>query len=233
MKILVTRPKDDAEETAAWLSSLGHDALVAPLLEIRFRGGPEISLDHVQAILVTSANGVRALAQRTARRDIPVFCVGGQTTEAARAAGFQTAKSADGDAVALADAVKDWARPEKGALFHARGAQAKAGLAEALNDAGFTVRSEIVYEAAALPRLPRAAADALNAGTLGGALFFSPRSARIFADAVKASGCEAACAGLTAFCISPAVADALAPLAFADIRVAARQSREGIAALLE
>ena len=36
MRVLVTRPDDDAEETAAKLIALGHEPIVAPLLEIKF-----------------------------------------------------------------------------------------------------------------------------------------------------------------------------------------------------
>jgi uroporphyrinogen-III synthase len=88
MRILVTRPREDGEQIAAKLAALGHTALLAPLLEPRFHDGPEPALNDVQAILATSANGIRALIRRTARRDIPIFAVGPQTTEEARAAGF-------------------------------------------------------------------------------------------------------------------------------------------------
>src|SRR5277367_2328472 len=115
MRVLVTRPKDDAEETAAKLRARGHAVLVAPLIEIRFADGPEISLDGIQAVLATSSNGVQALARRTDRRDVPLFAVGTQTAHAARSAGFSTVKSADGDAHALAAATANWAKPNAGA----------------------------------------------------------------------------------------------------------------------
>ena len=51
MRILVTRPKEHAEETAAKLRARGHTVLVAPLLEIRFAAGPEILLDGVPNFL--------------------------------------------------------------------------------------------------------------------------------------------------------------------------------------
>src|SRR4051812_20101180 len=73
MKILVTRPLADGQQIAARLAEQGHQALLAPLLEPRFSDGPEPQLDDVEAILATSANGVRALVRRTARRDIPIF----------------------------------------------------------------------------------------------------------------------------------------------------------------
>lgn len=232
MRVLVTRPYDDAERTAAELKARGHDAVIAPLLEIRFRDGPQLALDGVQAILATSANGARALARRTPRRDIPVFAVGAQTAEAARHAGFKTVKSADGDAAALAKAAARWASPTGGALFHAAGAQTKGGLAERLRASGFTVLCETLYEAVPVTVLPPIAADALRQGTLDAALFYSPRSARTFAEAVTRAGLAASCAGLEALCISQATADGLTPLSFRKIRVAARPDQDALLALI-
>src|ERR1700722_5354367 len=88
MRVLVTRPAEDASRTAETLAKLGHAALIAPLLEIRFLDGPGISLAGVQAILATSGNGIRALARRSPRRDIPVFAVGTRTANVARAEGY-------------------------------------------------------------------------------------------------------------------------------------------------
>src|ERR1700689_137219 len=110
MRVLVTRPYDDALETAAKLKALGHHAILAPLLEIRFRDGAEIALDGVQAILATSANGVRALERRTTQRNVPLFAIGRQSAVVARAAGFSDVQSADGDGTALAQAAMRWAR---------------------------------------------------------------------------------------------------------------------------
>jgi uroporphyrinogen-III synthase len=112
MKILVTRPLEDGQQIAARLAEMGHQAVLAPLLEPRFFEGPEPALDGVQAILATSANGIRALIRRTRRRDIPIFAVGPQTAEEAAKAGFTEVRSADGDAVALAEATTHWARPD-------------------------------------------------------------------------------------------------------------------------
>src|SRR5580692_6053979 len=125
MRLLVTRPKDDAEETAARLRARGHTTLIAPLIEIRFVDGPNIPLEGVQAILATSSNGVHALARRTSRRDVPLFAVGAQTAQAARDAGFSNVKTADGDARKLAAATVNWAKPNAGALLHAAGSETK------------------------------------------------------------------------------------------------------------
>ena len=102
MRVLVTRPRDDAEDTAAKLIARGHEPVIAPLIEIKLLPGDEIALDDVQAVLITSANGVRALAKRTKRRDVKVFTVGEQSAEVARALGFADIVPGRGGAHALA-----------------------------------------------------------------------------------------------------------------------------------
>jgi uroporphyrinogen-III synthase len=232
MRILVTRPKDDAKETAARLRARGHTVLVAPLIEIRFADGPEISLEGVQAVLATSSNGVCALARRTHRRDVPLFAVGAQTAQAAREAGFSTVRSADGDARALAAATVAWAKPNAGTLLHVAGAETKGELAELLRSARFEVRTEMLYDAVGVNELSADALMALKAGALDTVLLFSPRSARIFSDCVVKAGMADRCATLTALCISPATAVALTALPFRSVHVAKRPDQEALLALL-
>ena len=230
MRILVTRPQEDARERLRTLQAMGHSTVAAPLLHIRFHDGPQISLEGVQAILATSANGVRAIARRTPRRDVPLFAVGPQTEAQARAAGFTHIRNAHGDGAALARATAQWVKPQTGALLHAAGAEAPKLLVAALEQSGFTVRREILYDAQAVERLPDDAAKALRDGKLDAVLHFSPRSARTFADCVVKEGLAASCETLIAACISDAAAKALSPLHFREIRVA-RAPNQG--ALLE
>src|SRR5690349_18217460 len=102
MRVLVTRPLDDSIETATRLAAQGHESVITPLLSVRFLEGEALSLDGVQAVLATSANGIRALVRRTARRDVPVFAVGRQSAEEARVAGFSDVRNAEGGSAALA-----------------------------------------------------------------------------------------------------------------------------------
>ena len=123
MRVLVTRPLDDANETAELLRKRGHDPLVAPLLGVNYHDGQPLHLEGVQALLATSANGVRAFARRTSRRDYCVLAIGSQTAAAARDAGFSDVRNADGNSQSLAAAVRGWAPPGDGVLLHAAGAQ--------------------------------------------------------------------------------------------------------------
>jgi len=200
---------------------------VAPLLEPRWFDGAELDLAAIAAILVTSANGVRALVRRTPRRDVPVFAVGPQTTQEARAAGFARVENADGDAKALAAAVPRWLAPDAGPLLHVCGEDNIGHLAEDLSALGYAVCRETLYAVDTVP-LAQVAMQALREGALDAALFFSPRSARIFLD--QAVGLPLT--GVTAFCISSATAAILPQGRFGAVRVAAKPNQDALLALL-
>ncbi|HEX2594449.1 MAG TPA: uroporphyrinogen-III synthase [Rhizomicrobium sp.] len=232
MRVLVTRPLDDSLETAARLRELGHDSVIAPLLSIEYRDGDEIALDGVQAILATSANGIRALVRRTPRRDVAVYAVGQQSAEEARAAGFTEVRNAEGGSTALAEATAQWAKAEGGALLHISGTDVAGDLAGALTAKGFTVSRETLYEAVAAEGLPGAAQRAIRSGNVDTVLLFSSRSAQSFVDGIKAAGLKHACGNLIVIAISKAAAEPLADITFKDVRIPARPNQDAMLALL-
>ena len=128
----------------------------------------------MQAILATSANGMRALVRRTPRRDLPVFAVGPQTAAEARRCRLHRSRNADGDARALAAGRDALGRPEKGALLHVCGEEAPGTLAENLIVRGFKVRALLLYAIEPATSLPAEARAALESRALDAVLFFSP-----------------------------------------------------------
>jgi uroporphyrinogen-III synthase len=232
MRILVTRPQADGAEIARLLLARGHQPLLAPLLEPRFPEGPLLengtALDGIAAILATSANGIRALIRRTARRDLPIYAVGPQTAEEARRAGFLSVRSADGDATVLAEAAAGWAPPGS-VLLHACAQDAPGTLGEQLSQRGFVVRRCPLYRIEAARDLPPEIRAALQDRGLDAVMFFSPRTAGIFVRLAQTLPTK----GLTALCISTATAQALGPLSFAQIKVAQRPNQDAMLALTD
>lgn len=226
MRILVTRPVEDGEAIAARLRAMGHEPLLAPLLAFEPIAGPEPDFTGVQAILASSANGIRALAQRSARRDIAVFAVGPQTTDEAKQAGFTDVRNADGDARALANAAARWTTPDKGALLHVCGEEAPGTLGDDLIARGFDVRRAVLYRMRAATGFVPDIKIALP--TLDAVLLFSPRTAKIFSELARSRMPR----HLVALCISPATAAVLEGENFAEIRVAARPNQAELLALV-
>ncbi|SDG30293.1 uroporphyrinogen-III synthase [Limimonas halophila] len=232
MHVLVTRPQADAEDLLTDLHAHGHTAVLAPMLEVHVTARTAPDVRGVQALLFTSANGVRAFTSVSDRRDLPVFAVGKATAEAARGRGFQHVEAAGGDAASLAAHVRARLTPAEGALYHAAGTVTRGALAETLRDAGFTVHREALYDCVPVTDLPADAHAALANGTLDGVLFFSPRTADTFVSVVRSADLGAACRRLHAVCLSPAVAERVRALTWAGVHLAARPERTALLAVL-
>lgn len=213
MAILVTRPQPDNDATADALRARGFEALAAPML--RFERMP-VSLDAdapCDAVIVTSANAVRALDGQpvlAALARLPVFAVGDRTAQAARDAGFAQVVSAQGDAGALRALVAKRAKklglgPGAGLLYLA-GADLSRDLAGELGTHGFHVTTKTAYRMAPVAALPDDVLAAFAAGTIDAVLHYSRRSARAFFQAAGRGGVEISALAAQHCCLSEAVA---------------------------
>ena len=236
--ILVTRPAEDSGPLAARLRALGFGVSVEPMLEIRWLDGPEPDVENVQALLFTSANGVRGYARRTSRRDRPVYAVGDATATAAREAGFAQVESASGDVYALAALVRQRCAATSGPLLHVAGTKLAGDLAGMLAESGFSILRETLYDAVPTGHLSDGTAAALRTGTLDAVLFFSPRTARSFVRLVNEAGLIDRCRTVDALCLSPAVAEAartygeLGVTPWQSVRGAPRPEQDSLLGLL-
>ena len=71
MRIIVTRPREQAAALVERLEELGHDVAVCPLIAVEPIGPEEIDVSGYDWVVVTSANGARELGRplRRARQD--------------------------------------------------------------------------------------------------------------------------------------------------------------------
>lgn len=238
MRALITRPLHDARRTARLLEERGVEAVIEPLFSISYIPAASVSLDGVQGYLVTSANGVRALAQalppdNPLTRDLAVYAVGDATAEAARDHGFSQVYSAGGDVASLAELVRAKARPEAGTLVHAAGTEVAGDLNGDLSASGFTVRRERLYETRSAVALSQETQRLIATKAIQAALFYSPRTAVAFAALAQRANLADACGDIRAYCLSQAVAKELEALPFAAVRVAAEPNQEALLALLD
>ncbi len=235
MKVLVTRAEGDAEQLAARLAERGYDSVIENLMTIRPHADTALVLapflDGVQAVLFTSANGVRAFAAATPRRDLRAFAVGDATAVAARDAGFAEVTSAGGAVEDLARLVIARLKPKDGALIHAAGSVVAGDLSGLLEAAGFAVRRAVLYEAVTSDALSVASREAIAHGDIDAAVFFSPRNATTFVR--LATGLEEGCKHMIAVALSAAVAEKLAPLPWRRVAVAGAPNEAALLAALD
>jgi uroporphyrinogen-III synthase len=233
VRILLTRPETNAQRTAAALRARGHEVIVAPLLDLEILADADLGPGSRSAILVTSANAVRAIAghrQRDALRGIAVFTVGDRTAQAMRDAGFTGVTSATGNVNDLADLVAAHLKPPARLLYLA-GEERAGDLAALLRDRKFAVHTALVYRAIVAATLPRHAADAVAAG-LDGVLHFSRRSAEAYVNAARETDLlKEALAKPTHYCLSARIAEPLTAAGATEIRIAARPDEAALIAL--
>ncbi len=234
VRAIVTRPRADAVAFASSLAGLGIGCVIAPVLEIAVRTDPTVErfLVDAQAVLMTSANGARALATNTARRDARILAVGDATAAAARGSGFGNVRSVDGDAAALAAQIVSAFDPAAGPLLHVCGSHVAGDVGTVLKRAGFAYRRLALYEAVAVETLPDSARGVLRDDAADGVALFSPRSAAIFVGLVDGGGMRDRLAHCDAWCLSRAVADAAEPERWRRILIASRPRVDAMRALM-
>ena len=212
MRLLVTRPVEDAERQAAKLEALGHQVLIRPLLEIEYPPLTPLRLVGVQALVVTSVNALRGLARNAsfeAATRLPVYCVGAATAEFARHLGFGHVISGSGTAKDLVPLITHTVRPNSGALLYMTGRQVSFDLETPLKSSGFEIPRLIVYEAQETGEQETARfAEAIRAG-VDGVLLMSPRTAKIFVSLLKSFQLEREVRATTCYCYSEAISKPL------------------------
>src|SRR6478752_2288651 len=201
MRVLITRPEREATALAQALGARGHSPVIAPLFRLQVLHPPDdfaASLADCQVVLITSANGARALAEASEQRSKPIFAVGDTTAATAEGLGFGTVTSASGDAASLSDLVRQRLDPANGPLLHVSGAD----VASELAPEGFETRRVVLYEAREADALPDSARAALEARALDVVTFFSPRASETFVRFVTQAKLADTCRSITAIAIS-------------------------------
>ncbi|MBX2832159.1 MAG: uroporphyrinogen-III synthase [Rhodospirillales bacterium] len=232
--VLNTRPDTDSADLIAALDQRGYRHLSAPMLEITFPE-PEKSLDTspYQALIFTSANGVRAFARLSDDRSLPALCVGDATARICRELGFGHIHSANGDIHDLAALIREKIAPASGPLFHPAARKTAGDLGQMLREDGYQIDRQTVYEARACSELPQDALNALIGHDVDTVLFFSPRTAETFVKIIHRYKLQGDLAGVSAICLSPAVQSAISDLTWHRTHVASQPTQEYLLSLLD
>jgi uroporphyrinogen-III synthase len=230
-RMLVTRPEPDSHSTVARLAALDIDAVAAPLM---VRQPLDTSLpppDGFTAMVLTSANAVRAMVDRGVVADylqLPVFAVGERTAREAEQAGFERVSSAAG---ALRDLVNAMAIARlPGPVFYPAGKHRSGDLAQALSPLGIMVVTARIYDMVAVDALPSDILAGLGNGDIDAVLHYSRRTAEIFAS--LATGLDKHRHNQPAMlCLSELVAEPLLENRFSRISLADRPDEDAMMAL--
>jgi uroporphyrinogen-III synthase len=230
-RMLVTRPEPDAQVTLARLRALDIDAVAAPLMVRQTLDASLPPPDGFAAMVLTSANAVRSLADRGLLADyagLPVLAVGDRTAREAEEAGFLKVGSAAGALGDLINAIR--ISGLRGPLFHPTARHQSGDLAKALAPLGVMVATARIYDMVAIEALPDDILAGLTDGSIGAVLAYSRRTAEIFA-ALAARLDPAQRSRLAMLCLSEAVAGPLLESHFNRISLADRPDEDAMMAL--
>ena len=233
MKLLVTRPEPDNQRSAATLRALGHDVMLASMLKIEAVPDVDLGPPSWAGVLLTSANGARALAAHPRLAELqalPVVAVGRTSADVARAAGFVDVVSADGNADDLVRLAAERFAGSRMPLLYPAGEDRSGDLAGALSAKGIGVHTVVAYRAVAAAEFSTEVQSALMRGRIEGVLHFSRRSVESYVACSRTIQREALAP--VHFCLSERAAEPLRNAGAARITVAAQPDEASLIALI-
>jgi len=223
MHILLTRPEPDAAACRAQLEALGHRVTAEPLLTVETLPLPETAFDGAAGVVVTSRNGLRALAaspEIEKARPLPLLAVGPGTGDLAKQLGFADVTASTGTGEALFPTVVERAGGAAGPYVFVRGEDVAFDLAKACEQQGVVLRSIIAYRAQPASCLSPETAELIASGELDAVILMSPRTGRIFVRLASEAGLVKECANLVFCSLSRNVAATLEPLGASRVEIA-------------
>ena len=233
MRVVVTRPHEDGERTAAALRARGHEVLIAPMLEVESMHA-ELR-NNWGGVIITSANAANAIAAHPARVGLiklPLFAVGQRSAEAARQIGFTDIVAAGGSVRDLVRTLAAVRADAQAPLLYLAGEDRASDLVGELAARGIAAEMAVVYRAAAVPFPPELIA-ALKAGEVDVVLHFSRRSAERYLAGAEEAGVTAQAIGVRHVCLSAQIAAPLIAAGAAKVAVAPRPDEASLISSLE
>ena len=202
MKIILTRPIEDAAPLAEKLRRLGHLPMITPLLEIVARPNVLIPPKSYQAICLTSANAIRVLDRIDTIQNIPLLAVGHQSEQMAKDKGFTHVSAHGGDVIGLYKFLTGQLKPQDGPLLYLSGAETSGDLQGLLQGSGFEVDRVITYDAvkSSLMAFQKEITEA------SAVLIYSPRTAKLWAAEIETLNLTETASRIKHICLSANVA---------------------------
>lgn len=222
--ILLTRPQAQAHQFADELIEQGvqpDHITIDAIMKIAPVEAP-CDVAAYRGLIITSANALLYLPVALRGSQLPCYCVGGATSQAARALGLNAYHLAD-TARALCDALPTAC--QDGPLLHLRGTHTTLDMAEHFRSAPLSVENLVIYEQIAVP---------LRAETLNNLRHSSPVILPVFsARSAKLLGrLPLDWRPHQAVALSPAIAALCQEAGFGQVTTATRPNRKAMAAVI-
>ncbi len=230
MRVLVTRATDDAARTGEHLRKLGHEAIVAPVIEI-IATGNALPNEPVDAIVATSVHALTGIDHLpSALMGAPWLVVGGRLRDALVARDFGEPEIVSTDVSNLIVEIGE-RYPEPFRFLYPAGRDRKDTLERVLRDAGHELTVVETYEARETQAFDAFVVNMLRDGTIAAVLHFSRRSADLFVTRIRDAGLSHIAGNMRHIAIST---DAATPIEARgwSVEIAQRPDEESMLALL-
>lgn len=219
---IITRPIYDARIFATQCHDAGIMAIISPMINITPIKPCEDNIGTCDAIIFTSANGVRQYEtyKRTNDMQIPIFVVGERTRDEAYCHGYHNIITAHGDVDSLANIINNYYQNQKARIIHPAGEDVAGDLQAQLNNAHISYQRFICYKATATHHINHYLRTYLKQHTGLHVCFFSKRTAMIFFRLHQQVQCDIDMNEHHFICLSQAIADYCADFSHKSIKIA-------------
>lgn len=195
MKILVTRPIDEAIVLAEQLQNLGYEAVICPLLKIRYLSDLDFrKLSRYEAVIISSRNALKAIAN--ADKNLKLLIVGKGTTNFAKQLGFTNSIYAGDNIVELKESIQDINN-----LLYLSGED----VSDNLDDLPKKIDRLVVYKAIAVDEASKDFLEFVQGDALKLVMLFSKRTAEFFVSLIETYKLKECCKNIISLSISEKV----------------------------
>lgn len=202
MKILITRPIDEATALAKEITNLGHHPVIAPLLTIELFQNIDFKIfDKYEAIIISSKNALKAISN--ADKKLKLFIVGEQSTQFAKSLGFINTTYAGSNITEL----KEYIDPCNNLLY-----LSGMDISDDLRSLGNKITRLEVYQAKAIKSASNDFLSFIKLNHLKLCVFFSKRTAQIFLNIIKKYKLESYCDKIVSLSLSGNIDNSLKDL---------------------
>ncbi len=209
MHIVLTRAAEDNAGMQARLEARGITVSLSPMLTIAFEPIDPASIEAANALIVTSRNALKSLAQSRAvavARAKPLFAVGPATAALAKSLGFRDVIEGPGTAAALTGVIAGSSLAKSGPLLHLCGDVIAYDLQPRLCGYGLEVLRLTTYRSVAAKTLDPRVRNSLASGGVDAVILMSPATARAWRAATSEPELKARLTKVALLCLSDAVA---------------------------
>lgn len=184
--VLVTRPKETADEITRLLESGGYNVFVEPLFFVeKLEVAPKKSAE-ISAVIITSANACFALKTSGISKDVKIFAVGKKTAQKLREDGFNNiAVSPKNAAGPLKDLIIETHHDKSGLILYFHGSVTSLDFTAELKKSGFNARDILAYKTTEHKNFSEDFLNFAAKNSFDEILIFSQNSAEIFFNLAK------------------------------------------------